>query len=80
MICKVLDIIEDASHTDEISRCFIWEHEEESRQGPIGRTILQVEYDRSDGVCDILGAHGGETASDRQGCGGSDRRNRRYTV
>ena len=63
-----LKILEDALHVLERRCCVIWYLEEESRKGPIGHTILQVENDRSDGVCYLLGAHGGITVHDRRGC------------
>ena len=56
--CKVLEIIEDTSHVEQGRRCVIWEHDHDSRQGPIGHTLLPVDDDRSEGVRDFLGAHG----------------------
>ena len=53
---------------------------EDSRQDPIGRTLLQVEDGRSDGISDLLGAHGSITAPHRRRCGGSEIRNRVETV
>ena len=53
---------------------------EESRQGHIGRTLLQVEDDRSDEICDLLGAHDRITTNDRRGCVGSGIRTSGNTV
>ena len=55
--CKRLHILEGVYHVEEIHLCIIWQHEDQSRQGHIGRTILQVEDDRSNGIRDLLGSH-----------------------
>ena len=57
--------------------CIIWYKEEDIRKYPIGRTILQVDDDRSDCIHDFLGVHGRITAHNRRGCGGSGSINRR---
>ena len=67
--CKVLYMPEDAFHEVERIRCVLWYHGEDSRKGPIYRTLLEiVYYDRSDGVCDLMGTHDKITDFDRRGC------------
>ena len=58
MICQVLYIIEDASHVEERRICVVWYNKDESRQGNIVNTLLQVEDDWSDVIHDLIGAHG----------------------
>ena len=40
--CKGLEILEESSHAEEKRRCVIWYHDYDSRQGPVGFTLLQV--------------------------------------
>ena len=56
--CKVLEILGGASYLEERRICDVWYHEDDSRQGPIGSTFLQVEDYRSYGAHDFLGARG----------------------
>ena len=56
--CKVLEILEDASHLKEIRSCKIWQNQDGIRKGPIVFTLLKVEDCISDDVFDFLGAHG----------------------
>ena len=73
-------MFEDDFRVIERRSCFTWYHIKENRQGPIDRTLLQVEDDRSDGIRDFLGIHGGTTAHNRHGCSGSGSVNIRETV
>ena len=75
-----LEIIVDAFHALDVCIFFVWYNKEDSMQCPIGCTFLQVEYYRSDGVCDFQGTHGGITAHDRRERGSVDSSNSGYTV
>ena len=70
--CKVLEILEDAFRAVEICSCVVWQHEEEGKQLPIGRTLLNIEDNRSDIVRDFMGAHVRITTRNMRGCGVSD--------
>ena len=59
--CKGMEMLEDTSHAEERHNCVEWQPGYDSSQGPIGRTLLQVEDDRSGGIHDFLGAYGGIT-------------------
>ena len=50
------------------------------RQDIIGRDFLKVEYDRSDGVYEVLGDRGCRTARYGYGCGGSGSESSREMV
>ena len=52
-------MLEDDFHESEGRSCVKWYHEEESGQGPIGHTLLQVDYHSSDGIHYLLSSHGG---------------------
>ena len=56
--CKVLEMLEDAYHVEERKNCVVWYHQDDSKQGHIGRKLLKVEDERSDGVHDLLGSQG----------------------
>ena len=58
LIYKGLYMLEDSSHVEERHICVVCQNEYESRKGNIGRTLLQVQYDKSDGVRDFLGVRG----------------------
>ena len=55
---KCLDMLEDNSHAVKRHICVVQQQMEESMQGPIYFTILQVDGDRVDGIRDFLGARG----------------------
>ena len=56
--CKDLEMLNDAYHAQERRRFVVWYNSDESMQGTIGCTILQVEDDKSNGVYDLLDANG----------------------
>ena len=80
VICKGLEMLEDASYEEERCSCVLWKQEIECRQGPIGNKLLQVEDDRSDGIRDLLCTHGRITTRDKHVCGGNSRSNSRETM
>ena len=63
-------MLEDVYCVEERHSCIAWDNEDKISQGPICRTLLQVEYDSSDGIRDFLGGHGEITACNKCGCGG----------
>ena len=46
----------------------------------INRALMQVEYDMSDGVCDLMDDHGQKTDHNRPICGVSVSRDGRETI
>ena len=58
VICKGLEMLQEDYHVEERRICVVCQHEDDSKQGHIVFTLLQVDYDRCDGICDLLGDHG----------------------